>query len=176
MNSLLTKIKLIDHLVVELDIDKTTFISKLKARMDESDLGWFSDSFDVFSSSKNDYKGQVSLDGFKIKKRKRLFDPNMHLAIASGTFRQNNGILFVDVEISGLPNMMVFVMAVLLFVYLTIIGNIIAGGSIRTDFPLPLFIIIYGLMMLGIPYLVMRQNVRHLKNELERDLFYFAKK
>ena len=84
MNEFLKKIKLIQVLTIEIEISKSEFVSKLKEQVDEGSTGIFSNPFEVFSSSKNEYKGSVRFDGFEIKRRKKLFDMNINLSVASG--------------------------------------------------------------------------------------------
>jgi len=69
----LKKIRLIDYLVIDLDITKNEFITKLKENVDEGSTGFMSDSFDMFSSSKNEYKGHVGFAKFQNKKTKAPF-------------------------------------------------------------------------------------------------------
>ncbi|MDX1830013.1 MAG: hypothetical protein R3342_10760, partial [Lutibacter sp.] len=71
-------------MTTEIEIPKNEFVSIFKKHVDEGSIGIFSDTFDIFSSSKNEYKGYVGLDGFKIKRRKRFFDMNMNLSVANG--------------------------------------------------------------------------------------------
>jgi len=73
MKDFLIKLKIIDFLTTELEIEKNEFVAKFRQHVDEGSTGIFSDSFDVFSSSKNEYKGHVSYQDFKIKRRREFF-------------------------------------------------------------------------------------------------------
>lgn len=177
MNTFLRKIKLLDTLTVELEIDKNSFVSKLKEQVDKGSTGMLSDTFDVFSSSKNEYKGHVDHNGFKIKRRKRLFDMNMNVAVAEGTFSQKYETLVIKTEINSFHNMMyVFLVFIFLF-YGLFIGSIFwaEGGDSLPYFVLPI-LLIHGLLMIGIPYLLMRRSTKKMKRELEREFFYLTKK
>lgn len=179
MKDFLIKIKLIDYMTIELDTDKTTFVSKLTKYVDKSDINWFSDSFDAFSSSKNDYKGQVTLNGFVIKKRKRMFDRNLWLAIARGSFRQNGDKLLIDIELNGVLKTIIVVLAMMIFFYIGFIAVFITSDNSDFHFPAAgfiVFIVVHAAMMIGIPYWGMRSSIARLKSELERDLFYYSKK
>ena len=73
MKTFLEKIKLIQYTSIELNTEKNDFVRKLRQNIDESDLSWGSSMFEAFSSSKNDYKGTVNFNGFKLRKRQRMF-------------------------------------------------------------------------------------------------------
>lgn len=79
MEDILRKLKLIDYLTTDLQLNRTEFIERLSAITDEGTTGMFVDMFDVFSSSKNELKGQVNYDGFTLKRRRRFFDTNMNV-------------------------------------------------------------------------------------------------
>jgi len=73
MEEFLKKIKLIDYLTTNLKISRTEFVNRLTSITDQGDIGMLSETFDAFSSSKNEFKGEVTLTGFKIKKKKAVF-------------------------------------------------------------------------------------------------------
>ena len=89
MKDLLHKLKLIEYLAIDIEIQKTEFVSKFRQLVDGDSLGIFSDISHLYSSSKNEFKGQVGYEGFKIEKRVKPFEKK-NLAIANGTYRQNN--------------------------------------------------------------------------------------
>ena len=128
MKEFLKKIKLIEYLTTDVDIQKTEFVSKFRQHVDEGSTGMFFDTFDVFSSSKNEYKGQVGYEGFKIKRRRKFFDMNMNLAIANGTYRQNNEKLIIETEINGFSGMMIP-----FYLFVIIFYSIFIGAFFMTD-------------------------------------------
>ncbi|MEL6628917.1 MAG: hypothetical protein AAFQ92_25590, partial [Bacteroidota bacterium] len=81
------KLGLIDYMTMTLEIDKLDFVRKLRKQIDESSLGVFSDVGDAFSSSKNEFKGQVDHEGFQIKRKRKMFDTSFNFAVAKGQFR-----------------------------------------------------------------------------------------
>ena len=178
MKEFLKKIKLIEHLKTDIEIQKTEFVSKFRQQGDEGSTGIFSDTFDVFSSSKNEYKGQVGYEGFKIKRRRKFFDMNMNLAVASGTYRQNNEKLIIETEINGFSGMMIpFYLFAIVF-YSIFIGAFFMADNIEGNgdgFALP-FIFIHAAFMFGIPYFMMRRSTKRMKHELEREFYYMTKK
>ncbi|TXD53442.1 MULTISPECIES: hypothetical protein [unclassified Polaribacter] len=94
-------------MTTKIEISKNEFVSKFKEQVDEGSTGIFSNPFKVFSSSKNEYKGSVRLDGFTIKRRKKLFDMNINLAMASRNYKQNNENIIIETEINGFNGMII---------------------------------------------------------------------
>jgi hypothetical protein len=173
MNNILRKIGLLDSMKVELEIDKKEFVKILKANVDENK----SDFLDVFSSSKNNYKGVVSYDSFEIKRKHRLFDMNMNFAKVMGKFKQKENNLLIDMNINAFQGkMMVMFIFMLLFYTIFIIGFSFAenvdGNAAGIALP---FIFIHALFMFGIPYLMSRRSVSRMKYEIERDLYFMLK-
>src|SRR5690606_11113648 len=101
MKKFLKRLRLIDHLETELKIRKDDFADLFRAHVDEGSTNHFSGVFEVFSSSSNQYKGTVGYEGFKIRRRRRLFDTNMNLAVATGSFFQKGETLVITTEING---------------------------------------------------------------------------
>ena len=178
MKEFLKKIKLIENFTIEIEFKKNDFVSKLKEHVDEGSIGLFANAFDVFSSSKNEYKGHVSYDEFKIKRRKRFFDMNKNLAIARGSYKQKNETLIIETEINGFNRIMIPYFLFTIVFYLIFIGVIIMTDSfkgIEVGFVF-LFLFIHATFMFGIPYFLMRRSTKRMKYELERDFYYLTKK
>ncbi|UII26074.1 hypothetical protein LVD15_22650 [Fulvivirga maritima] len=177
MKEFLRSIKLVDNLTTELNIQKSEFVKTFKAHVDEGSTGFGSDAFDVFSSSKNEYKGHVGYDNFKIKRRRRFFDRNMNLAVASGTYKQKESQLIIETEINGFSGMMIpfYIFALIFYSFFIVTfsfaDNINGNGA---GFALP-FIIIHAAFMFGIPYFMMRRSTKRMAHELEREFFYMTK-
>lgn len=177
MKEFLIKIKLIEYLTTEVEIQKSEFITTFKRHVDEGSTGLLSDTFDIFSSSKNEYKGHVGFDGFKIKRRKRLFDMTMNLAAASGSYKQKNEKLIIETEINGFSKMMIpfYLFAIVfysLFIGMFFMVDNIDGNTV--GFALPFFFI-HAAFMFGIPYFMMRRSTKRMKHELEREFYYMTK-
>lgn len=178
MKNFLKQVHLIDHLRTELDgIHKNEFVDRLKQEVDPSDLGIFSDAFDAFSSSKKEYKGHVSYEGFQIKRKKRLFDMNLNLSTASGSFTQKEDKLIIATEINGFSKIMIPFYVFALIIYLVTFLSILFLGNFgnETAFVIP-FLLFHGALMMDIPYLLMRRSTSRMKRELEREFHYIAKK
>ena len=177
MKEFLKKIKLIEHSTTELNIEKDEFVTTFKQYVDEGGTGFMSDSFDVFSSSKNEYKGHVGFDSFKIKRRRRFFDTNMNLAVASGIYRQEENTLVIETEINGFSGMMIpFYLFALVCYSIFIVTSFFAEdtGGIGAGFALP-FLIIHASFMLVFPYFMMIRSTKRMAHELEREYFYMTK-
>jgi hypothetical protein len=87
MQEFLKRLKLIDSFNLELKIQKSDFVERLKIQVKPSDLSMFSDSFSVFSANKKEYIGTVRSNDFRIKKRKQFFDFNLPFALANGRLK-----------------------------------------------------------------------------------------
>jgi len=178
MKRFLEKIKLIEHLTTELEIQKNEFINNFRNYVDKGDIGYLSGVFDIFSSSKNEFKGQVGYDNFKIKKRRKFFDMDMNLAIAKGTYRQKGNNLIIETEINGFSGMMIpFYILLIIFYSIFVFGFFMADNNNDSDqfFFVP-FIFIHAFFMFGIPYFIMRRSTKKMKHELEREFYYMTKK
>jgi hypothetical protein len=177
MTTLLERLKLVDYLTTELDIDKKEFVEKLMLNVDDGDTGFFFSPFEAFSSSKNEYKGKVTFDSFRIRRRKRMFDMNISLAVAEGKFRQKDDKLLVESKISGFRGIFIPFLIILFLIYFFGILAAILGES-NTNMPWPVlpFILIHAVFMFGIPYFMIRRGVSRMKYELERDFYYMTKR
>jgi hypothetical protein len=174
MKEFLKRIKLIDYLTVNLELSKKDFVERLSSIVDEGEAEVFSNSLNIFSSSKNEFIGQVNSDGFKLKRRKRFFDININWAIAKGTLSENGGQLIINAEILGFANSMIFFYVFIIVVYS--IGFIsLFNSDEKNKLIISLFLLIHGVFMFSIPHLILRGSVKKLKYELEREFFFLTK-
>ncbi|WP_299681904.1 hypothetical protein [uncultured Dokdonia sp.] len=175
MNKLLTRLNLLKTTTIELLTEKYNFISIVNSNIDQSDLGYFSDMGDVFSSSKAEYKGHINSYGFKLKKKRKFFDYNMNFAKAEGRFSQQGDTLKINVEINGFSNQMApfFIMVPLFYIFFIVMALQDSFEASMIAIP---FLLLHGLFMLGIPYFIMRRSVKRMKYELERDFYFMIKK
>ncbi|HVD96573.1 MAG TPA: hypothetical protein VNB90_00120 [Cytophagaceae bacterium] len=171
-HNFLEKIKVKDHFTTALSISKDDFLSRLSSIVEEADMNIFADAFDVFSSSRKEYKGQVSPEGFKFKRRKKMFDMNLNFATVKGKIDELNGQLVIETEINGFTGVMPFFYAMLVFIYSMIVLTTIKGNGSGVL----VFIIPHGIFMFLIPYFMMRRSVSKMKYELEREFFFLTKK
>lgn len=178
MKRLLEKIKLIDFLETELELQKNEFTNRLSKIVDQGSTNSITDIFDMFSSSKNEYKGTVDFSKFKIKRKKKFFDMNITFPVAKGVLNQKGDVLFIKTEINAFKGIMIIFFIVIILIYL-IIGITLFTTDNSDDFPtyaaLP-FLLIHASFMLGIPYLLLRRSVKRFKYDFERELYYLTKK
>jgi len=175
MRDFLIKIKFIEFLSFKLNIEKSKFIGLLRENMDDENNGVFSELSDMFSSSKNIFKGTVDLNGFKIKKKRRFFERNSIKAIAKGKFTQQKNELLIDVEINGFNNMMILFFAFILIFYASFITSFINIDNEDLNFIGIPFIIFHASLMFGIPFFLIRAGVAKLKREIEREFVFLIK-
>jgi hypothetical protein len=176
MKSLLERLKLIDHLTTEISIDKRDFVEKLKKNVDQGNTGTLFSAFEAFSSSKNEYKGTVTPDTFKLRRRRKMFDMNRSLAIAEGNFRQKENLLIIEATISGFRNIFIpFIVIVLLFYAASAVSFFLYGNAGALMWLILPVLLVHASLMLGIPYFIMRKSVSRMKYELERDFYYMTK-
>lgn len=177
MTTILRKLKLIDNFHIELNTTKNDFITKFSANVDYGETGFFSDPFEAFASSKNEYKGKINYEEFEIKRRKKLFDFSGSFAKAKGNFLEEGNILILEGEINAFnPIYIPFFIFGLIF-YLIFFSAIIIMGINNEGFPLLFlpFIILHACLMFGIPFFIMRRSVKKLKYDLEREFYFIIK-
>lgn len=175
MKGILKELKLIDHLTTELEIQKSDFVKRFRNNVDEGSTDFISDSFDVFSSSKNEYKGHVGYESFKIKRRRRFFDMNINFALAEGTYQQNDRVLIIHTEIHGFSGIMIPFYIFIIIFYSIFIVSFALAENVDSEFSSIPFILFHGAFMMGIPYLIMRRSMKRMKHELEREFYYMTR-
>jgi len=154
METYLRKFGLLDDITLTLKTDKQTFARRLAKNVDAGDIGLFSGAFEAWEASNNDYKGQVTNNGFTIRRRK--------------TFLQAQGISMPTIRgtlIIGLAFYVIFILAFALSVTSD------ENGALVFIIPVILF---HMCLMLGIPYFLMKRGVTRTKKNLKRDFFYIA--
>ncbi|WPO79053.1 hypothetical protein [Flavobacterium sp. KACC 22761] len=177
MDDFLRKLQLIKDITIQLPISKIDFIQKFRNHVDQSDLGF--SPFEVFESSRNEYKGNISNNIFELKKRRKLFDTNYSFAKVIGQFSENSNHLNINAEIRGFRKRMLFLVGMLLLFYsIFIIASFFtpSGDSGPGAYFFLPFILFHMSLMLGIPYFIIRRSVKRMIYDLERDLHYWATK
>ncbi|AYB29317.1 hypothetical protein [Chryseolinea soli] len=172
MTAFLKKIGLADSFQMELPIDKTDFVNTLAANLDEPGYSFF----EVFSSSKNRYKGKIKNDRFEMARRVRFFETNFNNARTNGSFSQTGDKLIIDIEVIGFHNVMIPFLICFVIIYgIAFSSFFLSGGPGKMDVIALPFLILHAAFMLGIPYLLLRRSVRTAKYEIERDLFFMMR-
>ncbi|MDQ6531576.1 hypothetical protein [Flavobacterium sp. LHD-85] len=175
MTDFLRKIHLVKDISIQLPVSKIDFIQKFRSHVDESDLSFV--PFEVFQSSRNEYKGNISNNYFELKKRRKLFDTNYSFAKVTGTFKEDNNQLNINAEINGFRKIMFFVLGVVLLFYLiALFSSIFIPSDNSPPFIFFPFLLFHMFVMLGIPYFVIRRSVKRMIYDIERDLHYWVTK
>ena len=177
MNNFLQKLKIIENISIELPISKLDFMNKFRANVEYSDLNFSPfEGFEAFSSSRFEYKGNITERGFELKKRRKLFDTNYSFARASGTFRESFDKLIITTKINAFRKKMYFFLAFIILFDSLILLSIFFGDNAEFPFFIFPFILIHAVFMIGIPYFVMRRSVKRMAYDLERDFHYWVTK
>ncbi|RED23825.1 hypothetical protein BD847_2897 [Flavobacterium cutihirudinis] len=173
MSDFLRKIQLIKDITIQLPISKKDFTEKFRNNVDESDFSFV--PFEVFQSSRNEYKGNIDGSAFELKKRRRLFDTNYSFAKVTGSLIERNDKLIIDAEILGFRKIMILFFGFTIFFYLIAFTGMMFGNNNIPFFALT-FLLIHMSLVLGIPYFVIRRSVNRMAYDLERDFHYWATK
>jgi len=181
MEDFLRKYKLIDNFTVELPVAKSDFVRQLRNSVDTGEIGLFSGAFEAWESSKNDYKGEVTNQGFKFRKRKKFFQTNGQIqAIATGTFKEDSDKLSIHTEVrSPISKMMpIFVLGafVYLFAIITFVTINVASEEINLPYFALVFIVAHAALIFFIFFYISKRSVANLKRELEREFVFLANK
>lgn len=175
MDEFLTRIGFKTEMVTEVDVPPDQFVANLRMNVDKGDLDFFSRMFEALESGQNEYKGKVAHDSFEISQRRRLFDMNFNMAVATGRVESHDSNTRIKTEINGFAGYWIFFILIALIVY--VFGFIIVLSSARkpNDFLAIPFLLIHASLMIGIPFLVIRRSVKAMKYNLEREFHYIAK-
>jgi hypothetical protein len=176
MNDFLRKIHLVKDISIQLPVSKVDFIQKFRNNVDESDLGFV--PFEVFQSSRNEYKGNISNNSFELKKRRKLFDTNSYsFAKVTGHFTEDDNRVNIKAEINGFKKRMIFFLGIMIIFYsIFLIGSFFSAGDNPAPFFFLPFILIHMSLMFGIPYFIIRRSIKRMTYDLERDLHYWVTK
>ena len=155
-----------------LPTDRATFHRALSQTVLDSDLGFFADFQGLFAGGDQDFLGYVRLNTFKIKQRRRFFDPNYTFAVAEGSFTEEGDKLRVRVTIDGLSTSIKVGSAVVLVFYAFFL-TVFFGVAELPTFALP-FVLLHGCLMLAIPYFLARRSVKQMRRHLEREFHYLV--
>lgn len=170
MEEFLQKIGLLQRYTLSLPIEQSRFVHLLDNAVDSDEFEFF----EIFSASKNKFKGEVDVAGFNIRRRRTFFNGKHVFSRAKGIFRSENSKLHIDIEINGLNWAMKVFYVILPFFYLFFLSALLTQIQ---DIPLfvLIFVLFHGLLVLGIPYLNIRYSIKRLKEEIEREFFYMIR-
>lgn len=173
MNDYLKVLNLIQEINIELQISKSDFTKKFKENVDEPNLGF--EPFEMFSSSKNNYKGNIGNTGFELEKRWKLFNPSYFITKATGIFTEETDRLTTKITIE-LQKKIFFFMGILALFYITSLTGFLYIDDISVLFAMLPFILLYTALLLGIPYFIIKLSVKKMVSDLEKDFNYWFTK
>ena len=173
MKEFLEKIGLIDHFTTIIEVEKDAFISKFEGNVKEARIGMFSENpFDVFSSDKATYKGHVGFDGFRIKRRRKIFDIKSSFPIiAEGSFVQKGKMLIIETRINGIPLFFQLIYGLMILMFIICVTTMLMQHRSLSEL-LSLLIIP---TVIGVNCFMLKKAVRNLKKGLEKDFFDWSK-
>jgi len=176
MKEFLRKVKLSDQFTVELEIERSVFVRRFMEMVEPGGTSRLTPSFEMFSSSKKEYRGSVSDYGFTIRRRRRLFDSIWNMAVAKGKWRQRDNHLVIDTEVSSFSNFFIVFYGLVLVIYAIVFSTVLFTETPNETFPFFIFpfLFLHAAFMLGIPYMMMRRSTQRMKYDLTRELHYIA--
>ncbi|MBK0382247.1 hypothetical protein I5M32_04675 [Pedobacter sp. SD-b] len=156
---------LTDRITTSLPINRVEFVRRLELLTESGNTTILSDFKDNFSKSDKKFKGKIDLNKFKIKKRRKLFDTNFNVAVANGEIKEDKDSLMI--EIDGFANSKyilfpAFLISLVFFLTIFFSDQKIDASIISSFLKTVIFISIIYILLL-------KQNVKLLKDELEND-------
>ena len=171
-SSLAEKLGLRTSLDTRLPTDRATFYRVLSQAVLDSELGFFADFQGLFAGGDQDFLGHVRLNTFKLKQRRRFFDPNYTFAVAEGSFTEEGDKLRVRATIDGLSTSMKVGLAFMVVFY-GVFLTVFFGMAELPTFALPI-IVLNGCVMLVVPFLLARRSVKQMHRHLDREFHYLV--
>jgi len=173
MKNLLERIKFIRNSKLQIGVSKKEFHDKFSTIVDEGEISIFFEAFEIFSSSKNKYIGQVKYGDFKIKKRRRFFDFNIFKSVAKGTFSEEEDSLIVNFETNAFRGhfVMMWIIPIVFsafLIFLISVGQVegeVYKAEMLTMLSLNLLFVISFLVGMG------RYSSKCFKEEIENQIF-----
>lgn len=164
---------LTERITTSLPINRVEFVRRLELLTESGNTTVLSDFMDNFSKSDKKFKGKIDLNEFKIKKRRKLFDTNFNCAVANGEIKENKDSLMIEIEIDGFANSKyllfpVFLISLVFFLTIFFSDSKIDSSIISSFLKTVIFISIIYILLL-------KQNVKLLKDELENDFLWTLK-
>jgi hypothetical protein len=172
MENFLRKIGLIEEYSIEIPIPVDKLVVKMNEIVDEDGY----EMFEMYSSSKNFYKGTVDSYGFKIKNRLTFSNANSK-SVVYGSFESKSESTKIDIQIIGFYLFMKIFYCLLICFWINSILIFFTNLNKLEDldFALLPIMILFAFFSFIIPYYMMKSGVERMKHSLERDLYYLTK-
>ena len=148
-------------------MDKTAFLQLLKDNIDEDTGPQF---FESINPRLKPYKGFITPNGFKLKRRKRAFESNNDMARITGTLKSKlrhtevmTHIGYPELTIKAISGLMLLIYTVVLTVVLTVdLGD--------TPAWMPILIVGHFFLIFGILFFVLRYQIKTSTKKVRRFL------
>ena len=162
MESLFKKLKLVDSLVFEYDIEPKEFQKKIKQIVDEETPILF----DELYRSKKIFCGKVEGNKFTLRKKRKFMNPNIQSSNAVGIISEENQKTKLNVKIFGYDEISTIAIIVGPIFFLILFSVII----IKEAYPALILLIPIATLMLSLPYYIMKKNMKKFRIELKENL------
>jgi len=173
----LHNIGIISFFTIELPISAYNFARKLGDMTLYSEIGWFTDLEDLFSSDYRRYKGLVINNHFRIKHKAAFLDFGKHTAIAHGYVTETERGIKITVKVNSFK-IAIFIYMVIAGLYcITVLLSMIF--SVITDSAIALIMLPFIIFFVGIaivlPYILLRNSTRKMHNFYQGQFHYFVR-
>jgi hypothetical protein len=166
MNKRLDKLGLSEDLSLKYYVQHIDFVEQFQKCTDPNQSG----VFDVFSSSKIDYRGNVSSSEFAVRKKKRFFDSLSAIPLISGTIQSEKNGTRLLVNVCAFTGIMKYITWMLVFIYVAAAIFLAFSGLATKYGMLPfLFLILHAFVIFLVFYLILRRSVSKVSENLDRD-------
>lgn len=172
LTKILTKYKLQENLNYEIQMSKKEFIDEMKKLIDEGYYSPLFAIFDVFNSNDKKFIGNISENGFLIRKRIGTFEFFPNTSKVKVKCAEKGGKLKLSTNIKGMGiislSIKIFILIIyLILAFLLIIETVFSLGE-ANGLPALFAISIITVVIVYIPYLISRDNIKGMKIELEK--------
>ncbi|MEZ5038780.1 MAG: hypothetical protein R2828_02780 [Saprospiraceae bacterium] len=160
---IISKLHLEDSFLMDSKLPKDLFLERLNASVD---VGQGHQMFEAFQSKLNDYIGEVNANGFRLRRRQKMFESNMRMAIIEGIFKEKREGLSIQVKVFLHPLRMKLIFGLFIFAYVIFfLAFLFIDMGPEKNFVL-WFIPAHGLLLFGIFYFVFRRMVKVSKRKI----------
>ncbi len=164
---IIKRLKLEDQFSLKVDMDKAAFLKLLKDHIDE-DTG--PQLFESINPRLKPYKGAITLNGFKLKRRRRAFESNNDMARITGTLKSDLRHTEVITHI-GYPELTIkAISGLMLLVYTVVLAVVLTVDLGETPTWMPFLIIGHFFLIFGILFFVLRYQIRTSTKKIKQFL------
>ena len=169
---------IISFFTIELPIGAYDFARKLGDMTLYSQIGWFTDLEDVFSSDYRKYKGLVINNHFRIKHKAAFLDFGKHTAIATGYVTESSRGIKISVQVNSFKIAVFIYMLIAALYCITLLVNMMFSLIVDSALALIMlpFIAFFAGIAIVLPYLLLRNSTRRMHDFYQGQFQYLAQK